>query len=108
MKLYIIKDNLIGFTNPPFPCQSDEAAKRLFVMLARESQQNIVNQYPENTELWKLGELDEKTGQITSDVVFLDKALPYIPQPVPVPQASPWTGTPKTEPQEVKKNDGSN
>ena len=82
MKLYTIKDNLVGFCNPPFQCPNDETAKRLFASLAKEQQPNLINTFPENKELWKLGEMDENTGAIISDVFFMDRATAHIPNVV--------------------------
>lgn len=97
MKLYTIKDNLVGFCNPPFQCQNDEAAKRLFIMLAKQAQENIVNTFPESKELWALGELDEQTGSIMSDVRFLERALPHV-----APPQSPWAKAPEQRTEEKR------
>lgn len=84
--LYTIKDTLVGFINAPFPSENDETAKRLFVSLAKESQDNLVNTFPENKELWRVGYIDKNTGNLISAVQFLDRASAYqrnTPSPQP-------------------------
>lgn len=77
VKLYAVKDNLVGFLFP-FGMQNDAMAKRLFISSAQAEAPNAVNTYPENKELWYLGEFDDQTGEVVSDVKYLDTAMPYV------------------------------
>lgn len=73
MKIYAIKDVKIGFYNP-FYLQNDAVAIREFTNGRNDSQKNAINTNPEDKELWSLGEFDERTGEIKSEVRFLIKA----------------------------------
>lgn len=73
MKIYAIKDAKIGFMQP-FYLQNDGVAVREFTNARNEVAKNIVNTNPEDKELWCLGEFDDTTGQISSEIRFLTKA----------------------------------
>lgn len=66
MKIYCIKDTKAGFMNP-FYLQNDEIATRTFKKAANDKQPNAVNDFPEDKELYCLGEFDERTGTIKGD-----------------------------------------
>ena len=73
IKIYAIKDTKIGFMNP-FLNHNDGTAIREFTNGANEPTKNAINTNPEDKELWALGEYDDQTGVITSNVSFLIKA----------------------------------
>lgn len=73
MKIYSIKDNKIGYMSPLY-LQNDGVAVREFTNARNSTQKNIVNENPEDKELWCLGEFDDQTGVITSEVRYLIKA----------------------------------
>lgn len=73
IKIYAIKDTKIGFMSP-FYLQNDGVAIRSFTNESNATQQNVVNTNPEDKELWRLGELDDQTGEIVSEIKYLIKA----------------------------------
>lgn len=77
IELYSVKDNLVGFSQP-FPCSSEAVAVRSFISSAKAIEPNVVNTYPEHKELYKVGDMDDQTGIITSDVRFIARAIDYI------------------------------
>ena len=62
-KIYAIKDTKIGFT-APFVMQNDAVAVRAFSGMAQSQQPNQVNTYPDDKELWTMGEYNDQTGEI--------------------------------------------
>lgn len=76
MELFAIKDTMVGFSQP-FPAVNEGVALRQFIGSAKAEQPNIVNTYPENKELWKLGVLDDQTGELNSDIKFIARASVY-------------------------------
>ena len=78
LKIYCIKDVKSGYMNP-FYLQNDDIAIRSFKKAANETQQNAVNDFPEDKELWYLGTFDSDTGIITGDMPkFLSRAIDCI------------------------------
>ena len=71
--IYSIKDTKIGFMNP-FYSHNDGTALRDFTNGANDAQKNAINTNPEDKELWRLGEFDDQTGEIKSEVKYLIKA----------------------------------
>lgn len=77
-KIYSIKDTKIGFT-APFILQNDAVAVRAFAGMAKALQPNQVNTYPEDKELWSMGEFDDNTGMINAtQPKYIAKANDYI------------------------------
>ena len=72
-KLYSIKDTKVGFMNP-FVSNNDGVAIRTFTNGANEPEKNAINTNPEDKELWCLGEFDDQTGELVSNVKFMVKA----------------------------------
>lgn len=72
-KIYSIKDTKIGYMSPIY-LQNDGVAIREFSNARNSEQKNTVNTNPEDKELWALGEFDDQTGTIISDVRFIIKA----------------------------------
>lgn len=64
MRIYSVKDVKIGFMTP-FVQHGDEVAVRSF-KAALEAPESQIKAYPEDMELWLLGEFDENTGKITT------------------------------------------
>lgn len=78
LKIYCIKDTKTGYMNP-FYLQNDDVAIRSFKKAANDVQTNSVNDFPEDKELWCLGEFDERTGKIFGEEPkFLVKAVDCI------------------------------
>lgn len=70
MKLYSVKDVKAASYFRPFPSVNDQVAIRDLKTLVNTNESEVAK-YPEDYELWFLGEFDEKTGVITSDLKFL-------------------------------------
>lgn len=75
--IYSIKDVKVGFMSP-FVQPNDLCALRGFKDAINDSKPNQVNRYPEDMELWKLGEMDDITGVIVPEVHHLAKAVDYM------------------------------
>lgn len=67
IKLYAIRDNKVGFM-APYAQVNDEVAKRNF-LTEKQQKNSMISIYPEDFELWKIGEMDEKTGIITQETM---------------------------------------
>lgn len=81
IELYAVKDVLVGMSQP-FCAQNEAVARRMFIGSAQAQTPNLVNTFPENKELWKIGDYDDQTGALTSDIKFIDRAAPYCTAPV--------------------------
>lgn len=92
LELYAVKDNKVGFSQP-FVCPNQAFALRMFITSVRSDKPNAANTFPEDKELWKVGELDDQTGRLTSDLAQIAHASTYV--------------LPKEQSQEVE-NDGNN
>lgn len=75
--IYSIKDNKLGFEQI-FIAPNNAAAMRMFGDTCRD-EKTLFAQHPEDFDLYKVGEMDDNTGVITSDVQFLEKALTFKP-----------------------------
>lgn len=65
MRLYGVKDIKIGFTGAIINYPNEQVAKRSFTEACKDNMIEF-SKHPEDMELWKLGEMDETTGAITS------------------------------------------
>ena len=75
-KLYAIKDNKVGFLNAPFIAPNNAAAIRMFGDTTTNID-TLLNKHPEDYELYYLGEMDENTGELISEVKFLETATAF-------------------------------
>lgn len=75
-KLYAIKDNKIGFLNAPFIAPNNAAAIRMFGDTVINVD-TLLNKHPEDYELYALGEMDENTGELFSEVKYLETATAF-------------------------------
>lgn len=72
-KIYSIKDTKIGFMQPFY--QANQAvAIRAFNNAVNAKEANNINQNADDMELWELGEFDDQTGEIKSEVKYVVKA----------------------------------
>lgn len=69
MKLYAFKDVKVGFMEP-FQQISEDVAKRSFVTAILESK-TFIGDYKADLELWQIGEYDETTGRILSEIKYV-------------------------------------
>lgn len=77
LNIYSIKDTKVGYMSPLY-LQNDGVAVREFANLAQKKEPNIINTNPEDKELWHLGDFDDQTGEIQSEVRFIAKATDYV------------------------------
>lgn len=70
MKIYAIKDTVVGGFMQPFIQKNDIQAKRSFGMAVNDGTSEVWRFY-ENMELYCLGEWNEETGVITPAVKFM-------------------------------------
>ena len=72
--IYSVKDTKIGYMQPFY--QNNEAvAVRNLSNAVNSPQLNNINQNLEDMELWQLGAFDDQTGEITSEIKFVIKAI---------------------------------
>jgi len=83
-KLYTIRDVKAGYGIEPgvpsiLDMPNDEFAIRLLKgSVAPGQKANALNTFPEDKELWCVGEFDERTGKITScDPYLVGRAIDY-------------------------------
>lgn len=96
IELFSVKDVLVGFSQP-IACVNEAVALRQFIGSCRAQQPNICNTFPENKEFWKLGTLDDETGELKNDLKFLARASNYVEQS---PITTPDVATKKEEGEE--------
>lgn len=73
LNLYAMRDVCIGFMNPTV-FSSDAEALRAFKLSVENGQVS----FPDDMELFKLGEYDDKTGIIAPSVSFVAKARDFV------------------------------
>lgn len=80
MKLYIyaVKDTIQGAFMNPFYLQNDNVAMRSFKNTIQSETMNQIKMNAKDMQLFKLGEFEEETGKIESDVQFLVDGSHYI------------------------------
>ena len=71
MNLYCIYDRKAELCNPPFTVPNNAMAIRNFQMQVNRpgtpAQPNVLATYPDDFQLFFIGELDDKTGFISQD-----------------------------------------
>lgn len=65
LKMYSIRDAKGEIFNPPFFQQTHGVAERSFKELVNDPKSNL-NKYPEDYDLYYLGEYDDITGKMSS------------------------------------------
>lgn len=72
LKIYAIKDVKVGnYSSTPFMLDNDDVAIRAFKTSINSNSQSQICMYYEDMQLWRLGEFDDKTGVINSEVEFI-------------------------------------
>lgn len=73
---YSLKDIKLGKFGIPFVAPNDDIAKRMLAetMLAGDT---TISKYPEDFQLFKLGEYDEITGELENDFNFIANATEF-------------------------------
>lgn len=77
IKVYSVKDELIGFSQP-FYAPSNAVAIRSFQGSAQSEKPNIVNTNPEDKSLWFVGEFDDQSGSFTNSLERIARAEDFI------------------------------
>lgn len=73
-KIYSIKDALVGF-KPLFVAPNDNYAIRMLGQIVNDVNVNDIKNSPKDYQLYYMGEFDDQTGEVTSDVKFLANAI---------------------------------
>lgn len=72
MKLYSVRDKLIGYFIAPFTAHNDnEVLASCARAINQEDNRDPIAQTPSHFELWKLAEINDETGKVTGDPEFL-------------------------------------
>lgn len=71
LKIYAVKDVVVGEMANPFYLNNDDEAKRAFKNAVNGNSGNISLNY-KDMQLFKLGEYDTTTGEIVSKVEFIE------------------------------------
>lgn len=77
INLYSVKDSKLGKFCQPFTAPNDEIAKRMLQSTIRAGGNNIAD-YPEDFQLFKIGNYDEDTAELTTEQKFLANATEFI------------------------------
>lgn len=72
LKVYCLKDNKAGEFAQPFFAQNDAIAHRLLDSSVNGRKDTDLYLHSSDFELWALGEFDTKTGELKSDVKYLE------------------------------------
>lgn len=75
LNLYSIKDTKMGF-NQVLIMPNNASAIRTFGDIARNKEHPIAK-HPEDYQLFKIGTMDEDTGELVSEVNFLENATAF-------------------------------
>lgn len=97
LKLYAIKDTCVGKYMNPFPMHNDMEAVRAFKQAINSNQKTLIVENYKDMQLVCLGDYNEETGVITSDVRMLANGVDVkeIPQPIVTFDIPPVGETPK-------------
>lgn len=74
MKLFSLKDVLVGF-NQPFMAASQAVAVRNLRNMVNSSSKNTIQEVVSDIELWQLGEFDQDTGELKASLEFVCRAV---------------------------------
>lgn len=74
MKIYALKDNKLGFMNP-MALQNDELAIRAYSNMINANDGSMVSVNCEDFDLYCLGDYNQDSGVITSEVTFLANSV---------------------------------
>ena len=70
--IYCIKDTAVGrFSSTPFMLDNDVVAKRTFGLAINSGSQSQVAVCYKDMQIWKLGDFDDKTGELTNDIYLV-------------------------------------
>ena len=79
LNIYAIKDTTIGSYMNPFYLQNDNVAIREFSNIIKYAPvENNIRRNAKDMQLFKLGEFNEETGEIKSEINFLTAGSNFI------------------------------
>ena len=76
MKLYSIKDTKSKYMRP-FEEVNDDMAIRTLKAISNDKNTQI-GMFPEDFELWSIGEFNKTTAELKSEVKFLARAIDHV------------------------------
>lgn len=68
MKLYAIKDEIVGFTGAIVHARNDQEITRQFALMVNDEGENMMSKWYKDYSVWRVGDLDRVTGEITETV----------------------------------------
>lgn len=75
MNIYGIRDRMIDwFIQPPFFAPNDNSAMASLAEIVNGETRHAITQAPHHFELWRLGEVNEETGQLVPSREYLADA----------------------------------
>ena len=74
--IYSIKDTKIGFSTI-FTAPNNFVAIRMFADTCEQSD-TLFAKHPEDFEIYKLGELNDESGEIKPEVTYLERATTFM------------------------------
>ncbi len=74
LNVYAIKDIKLGKFAQPIIANNDEIMKRMLTAAVNSEEITALREFPEDFDLYKIGEYSEETGKITSKVEFITNA----------------------------------
>lgn len=77
-KVYSFKDSVVGQFMNPFYQHNDNVALRTLSQAVNDSKPNVVNQNAGDIQLYCLGEYNDITGEIKSEVRFVANAVDFV------------------------------
>ena len=75
MKLYVVKDNVVGKYMNPFLMNNDAEAERAFKQAVNSGVDAPIVRNYKDMALYGLGDYNESTGEITSNVYFVTNGV---------------------------------
>lgn len=73
--LYSVKDVRVGFDGPQLAINDGAALRNFADMVANDK--SYISKHPEDYQLFKIGEIELNTGDITPEVKFLANAIDF-------------------------------
>lgn len=72
MEIFAIKDDKTGsYSRPTYAVNQGACIRDMKILVNGDDQGNLISQYPEDFNLYRLGSFDQETGVITPKVEFI-------------------------------------
>lgn len=75
MKIFCLKDNVIGKFMNPYLMHNEEQAKRELKIAVNYPDNKDLKNKAGDIQLYKLGEFNDNTGEIKSEVEYIETAI---------------------------------